>query len=85
MTDVVCFQIFPFRSVFSQCGEGTRFSLTRSTHMPDKPKPGDETAPGTPQSATNICGKCGGTGKTGEKTCPACEGTGRVTTIVGDA
>lgn len=48
-------------------------------------KPGDETAPGTKQSGEAICPKCAGRGRVDGKTCPACEGTGTITAIVGDA
>lgn len=48
-------------------------------------KPGDETQPGSKQSAENLCPECGGTGKAGTKKCPNCDGTGTVTVIVGDA
>jgi len=48
-------------------------------------KSGDEVPEGTPGSAENVCSRCGGTGIAGGKRCPDCEGTGTVTTNVGDA
>lgn len=48
-------------------------------------RPGDEVAPGTPQSGDAPCRTCGGRGQTGGKACPDCGGTGRVTVLVGDA
>lgn len=52
-------------------------------------KPGDEVAPGTPQSGEGLCPKCSGKGATKGATdgapCPECGGTGRVTVLVGDA
>ncbi|CAD7035786.1 hypothetical protein REJC140_03452 [Pseudorhizobium endolithicum] len=47
--------------------------------------PGDETKPGSKQSAEGICPACAGTGKLGRETCPDCGGSGTVTVIVGDA
>ncbi|ESR27008.1 hypothetical protein [Lutibaculum baratangense] len=47
--------------------------------------PGDEDAPGSRQSAKNVCLKCGGTGRLGGEDCAACGGEGFVTEIVGDA
>ena len=47
--------------------------------------PGDEAAPGAPQTGEAICPECGGTGRAGEGACPHCGGTGQVVQIVGDA
>jgi DnaJ-class molecular chaperone len=47
--------------------------------------PGDEAAPGTPQTAEDICPDCGGSGKQGQAACANCGGTGRIVKIVGDA
>ena len=47
--------------------------------------PGDEAAPGTPQTGEAICPECHGTGRAGDGACPHCGGTGQVTQIVGDA
>lgn len=47
--------------------------------------PGDETEPGSKQSAEDVCPACAGTGKLGRQTCPDCGGSGVVTVIVGDA
>lgn len=46
---------------------------------------GDETEPGTGQTADGICPDCGGEGQVDGNTCPGCGGTGTVTVIVGDA
>ncbi|MFK3737061.1 hypothetical protein [Massilia sp. TN1-12] len=47
-------------------------------------KPGDEAQPGTPGAAEDLCETCGGSGKlAGGKTCPECEGTGRVMRGIG--
>lgn len=48
-------------------------------------RPGDEVAPGTDQSAENVCPTCGGSGRAGEGSCPTCRGEGLVTELVGDA
>jgi len=48
--------------------------------------PGDEAAPGTPQTAEDICPECDGSGKLAAgKPCPHCGGSGRVVVNVGDA
>jgi DnaJ-class molecular chaperone len=47
--------------------------------------PGDEAAPGTPQTGEGVCPECGGTGRVQSGECPNCGGTGRVVQIVGDA
>jgi hypothetical protein len=68
-----------------------RFSLNHSaarlsmsiTPDPDL-KPGDEAEPGTPGAAEDLCDGCGGSGKLADgKTCPECEGTGRVMRGIG--
>jgi len=51
----------------------------------DGKKPGDEVAPGTPQSGDNVCRACGGSGEQAGAPCPDCGGGGTVTTLVGDA
>lgn len=48
-------------------------------------KPGDEVPSGAPQSGENVCRACQGTGKIKEEPCPDCDGTGLVTTLIGDA
>jgi hypothetical protein len=47
--------------------------------------PGDETEPGSKQSAEGICLACGGSGEQSGKDCPHCGGSGIITVIVGDA
>ncbi len=54
-------------------------------HAPGGAAPGDETEPGTTQSAPNLCPECGGTGVADGETCPVCAGGGTITAIVGDA
>jgi RecJ-like exonuclease len=47
-------------------------------------KPGDEAEPGTPGAGEDLCETCGGSGKLDDgKTCPECEGTGRVMRGIG--
>jgi len=53
--------------------------------QPTPPRPGDETPPGSPQSGEAPCGICKGTGRVEGERCEACDGSGRVTVIVGDA
>jgi DnaJ-class molecular chaperone len=47
--------------------------------------PGDEAAPGAPQTGETTCPECHGTGRTQGEECRNCGGTGRVVRIVGDA
>jgi DnaJ-class molecular chaperone len=47
--------------------------------------PGDESAPGTPQTAEDICPQCQGSGEQGNSACANCGGTGRIVKIIGDA
>jgi hypothetical protein len=62
--------------------------LSSEAAMSDHPdpdlRPGDEAEPGTPGTAEDLCETCGGSGKVaGGKTCPECEGTGRVIRGIG--
>jgi DnaJ-class molecular chaperone len=50
-----------------------------------KPKPGDEVAPGTPQSGEAPCPACRGMGRVETRPCEACAGSGTITALVGDA
>ena len=48
--------------------------------------PGDEAAPGSPQTGEMICPQCQGSGRLqAGAACPNCGCTGRVVQIVGDA
>lgn len=47
--------------------------------------PGDEAAPGSPQTGDQICPRCQGSGRIEAHPCPDCGGSGRVVQIVGDA
>ncbi len=47
--------------------------------------PGDEVAPGTPQSGENVCPRCQGSGRIEGNECPDCGGSGTVIVNVGDA
>ena len=47
--------------------------------------PGDEAAPGAPQTGEVACPECHGSGRVQGGACPNCGGTGQVTQIVGDA
>ena len=47
--------------------------------------PGDEVAPGTPQTGEAPCPDCSGTGRRDGAPCPACGGTGTVVQQIGDA
>jgi hypothetical protein len=49
------------------------------------PNPGDEAAPGTPQTGENLCPRCGGSGRVQDGACTTCGGTGRVVSNIGDA
>jgi hypothetical protein len=51
----------------------------------DPMKPGDEVVAGTPGASENVCRRCAGAGAVDGRPCPDCEGTGKVTTNVGDA
>jgi DnaJ-class molecular chaperone len=47
--------------------------------------PGDESAPGSPQTGEVTCPACGGSGRASGAACTNCGGTGLVVQIVGDA
>ena len=47
--------------------------------------PGDQAAPGAPQTGEVTCPQCHGTGRAQNGACPNCGGTGQVVQIVGDA
>jgi hypothetical protein len=49
------------------------------------PSPGDEAAPGTPQTGEAICPRCAGSGLIHDRPCPDCQGSGTITVLVGDA
>ena len=50
------------------------------------PHVGDESPPGVPGTSEGICRDCGGQGRQDNGSpCPACDGTGKVTGVVGDA
>ena len=40
--------------------------------------PGDEVAPGTPQTGEDVCPRCEGSGKLEGQACPDCGGSGTV-------
>jgi hypothetical protein len=48
-------------------------------------KAGDEVPPGSEQSGENLCRTCGGSAAVAGRSCPDCNGTGTVNTLVGDA
>ncbi len=41
-------------------------------------KPGDEAPPGTPGTGENLCRDCGGSGELDGRSCPTCDGTGKI-------
>ena len=47
--------------------------------------PGDEAPPGTPGTGENVCRMCGGKGTVNGKTCPDCQGSGKVIEGIGGA
>lgn len=49
------------------------------------PHPGDEAPAGVPGSGENICRACKGSGTLNGKTCPDCDGTGKVIEGIGGA
>ena len=51
----------------------------------DVRNPGDQSAPGAPQTGETTCPECHGTGRVQGGDCPNCGGTGQVVQIVGDA
>ena len=51
----------------------------------ERKNPGDEDAPGTKQTGDDTCPACGGSGRLNQKACPDCGGSGKITVIVGDA
>jgi hypothetical protein len=56
-----------------------------STPTPPPRSPGDEAPAGTPGTGEAVCRRCGGSGRDAGKTCPDCNGTGKVTQGVGGA
>ncbi|MBC6716876.1 MAG: hypothetical protein ABJF67_07130 [Aurantimonas coralicida] len=52
---------------------------------PPAARPGDEGNDNAPQTAENLCRRCGGSGTVDGEPCPECKGTGRIAEIVGDA
>lgn len=54
--------------------------------MPEQPlNPGDEAAPGTPNTGEDICPACGGSGELDGGECANCGGTGKVIRGIGGA
>ena len=51
----------------------------------ERPHPGDEAAPGTPQNGEALCPQCAGRGSCYGRECEVCGGTGKVIQGVGDA
>ncbi len=48
--------------------------------------PGDEVPPGSPDSGEAVCPDCAGSGKRPDGAyCGTCDGTGKVTQLIGDA
>lgn len=47
--------------------------------------PGDEAPPGTPGTGEDVCPKCSGKGRIGDRPCENCEGTGRIVRGIGGA
>lgn len=60
--------------------------LPPDTSSANRRNPGDEAAPGTPQTGEDVCPECNGSGKKADQTmCPNCGGTGVIVVNVGDA
>ena len=55
------------------------------TGAPDGTAPGDEAPPGTPGTGENLCRACNGSGQLEGKSCPTCEGTGKIIEGIGGA
>lgn len=54
--------------------------------MSDQPlSPGDQAAPGTPDTGENLCPKCSGSGRLDGGECPNCGATGKVIEPIGGA
>jgi hypothetical protein len=53
---------------------------------PAQMNPGDEVPPGSPDSGEAVCPDCAGSGKRPDGAyCGTCDGTGKVTQLIGDA
>ena len=74
------FQLVKGNTMNSQSSTGAGIPTPASQR-----NPGDESAPGTPQTAEDICPECQGSGKQGQAACVNCGGTGRIVKIIGDA
>jgi hypothetical protein len=73
-------------SVAGEEDPGASIDLTIAPNGGRAPmSPGDEAPKGTPGTGEKTCPACGGTGKLGGATCPECEGTGKITAAVGGA
>jgi hypothetical protein len=70
---------------FQNAGELEMNIEQDQTNGQSRKHPGDETEPGSRQSADGICPKCGGSGRLNGQPCSDCRGDGIVTVIVGDA
>jgi hypothetical protein len=47
--------------------------------------PGDQAPAGTPGTGENVCRRCGGKGTVDGRTCPECQGSGKVIEGIGGA
>jgi RecJ-like exonuclease len=60
--------------------------MTASPQDSGKMNPGDEVPPGSPDSGEATCPACKGTGRVeGGESCDSCGGSGKVTQLIGDA
>lgn len=73
-------------------GNADNFKSSENSENPEnhghsgQMNPGDEVPPGSPDSGEAICPDCAGSGKSPDGAyCGTCDGTGKVTQLLGDA
>lgn len=74
--------IDPAQSVAGEEDPGASLDIAQPAASPAPMRGGDQAPAGTGET---VCPSCGGSGLRAGRTCPECEGTGRVTAGTGGA